>query len=63
MTTLTLEQFLKHEETKPASEYACGEVYQKPTPDGPHGALQLFLGMILSPLYLWRDGTRANLRP
>jgi Uma2 family endonuclease len=44
---LTLEQFLARPETKPASEYACGEAYQKPMPDNAHGALQLFLGMLL----------------
>ncbi|MBI2761136.1 MAG: Uma2 family endonuclease [Chloroflexi bacterium] len=50
MTTtgqLTLEEFLARPETKPASEYACGEAYQKPMPDNAHGALQLFLGMLL----------------
>jgi Uma2 family endonuclease len=47
MATLTLEQFLQQEETKPASEYACGEVYQKPMPDGPHSSIQLFLSVVL----------------
>ena len=45
--TLTLEQFLNLEETKPANEYACGKVEQKPMPDGPHAAIQLYLGMLL----------------
>jgi Uma2 family endonuclease len=48
-TGLTLEQFLAIEETKPYSEYARGEVYQKPMPDGPHSAIQLFLGVLLYP--------------
>lgn len=49
MRTLTLEQFLGLEETKPASEYACGEVYQKPMPDIPHSAIQFFFGAVLYP--------------
>ncbi len=44
---VTLEQFLGTEETKPASEYACGEVFQKPMPDGPHAAIQGFLTVVL----------------
>jgi Uma2 family endonuclease len=47
---LTLEQFLEAKETKPASEYACGEVFQKPMPDGPHAAIQFFLAAVLHPL-------------
>ncbi len=47
MSTLTLDRFLKLEETKPASEYACGEAFQKPMPTGPHSAIQLFLGVVL----------------
>lgn len=52
---VTLEQFLGMEETKPASEYACGEVFQKPMPDGPHAAIQFFLAGILYP-YLTQTG-------
>jgi Uma2 family endonuclease len=44
---LTLEQFLKLEETEPASEYACGEVVQKPMPNRHHAAIQLFIGTML----------------
>src|SRR5439155_11785061 len=47
--TLTLDAYLDLEETKPASEYACGKVLQKPMPDGPHAAIQLFLGVLLHP--------------
>src|SRR5437660_1493412 len=43
MTAVTLDQFLQQRETKPASEYACGEVYQKPMPDGPHSEIQASL--------------------
>jgi len=45
--TLSLEQFLAMEETKPASEYACGEVTQKPMPTNAHGALQLYIAMLI----------------
>ncbi len=46
---LTLDEFLRMEETKPASEYACGEAFQKPMPDVPHSAIQIFLGAVLYP--------------
>lgn len=46
-TKLTLEQFLALPETKPASEYGCGEVIQKPMPNRPHSRLQIYLGMLL----------------
>ncbi|MCX7595136.1 MAG: Uma2 family endonuclease [Fischerella sp.] len=38
--TLTLEEFLKLPETKPASEYINGQVIQKPMPQGKHSKLQ-----------------------
>jgi Uma2 family endonuclease len=38
--TLTLEDFLKLPETKPASEYINGQVIQKPMPQGKHSKLQ-----------------------
>lgn len=37
---LTLEEFLKLPETKPASEYINGRVIQKPMPQGKHSKLQ-----------------------
>ncbi|MBD1945128.1 Uma2 family endonuclease [Coleofasciculus sp. FACHB-712] len=37
---LTLEEFLKLPETKPASEFIDGEVIQKPMPQGEHSRLQ-----------------------
>ena len=46
---LTLDQFLLMEETKPASEYACGEAFQKPMPDVLHSAIQTFLAVTLYP--------------
>ena len=38
--TLTLEEFLKLPETKPASEYIDGRIIQKPIPQGKHSRLQ-----------------------
>jgi Uma2 family endonuclease len=38
--TLTLEEFLKLPETKPASEYIDSEVIQKPMPQGQHSMIQ-----------------------
>ena len=39
----TLEEFLKLPETKPASEYIDGRIYQKPMPQGKHSRLQTCL--------------------
>ena len=44
---VTLQEFLTMAETEPYSEYACGEVVQKPMPDRSHAAIQLFLAMVL----------------
>jgi Uma2 family endonuclease len=38
---ISLAEFLKLPETKPASEYIDGEIYQKPMPKGKHRRLQL----------------------
>jgi Uma2 family endonuclease len=38
--TLTLEEFLKQPETKPASEYIDGQIIQKPMPQGKHSRIQ-----------------------
>lgn len=38
--SITLEEFLKIPETKPASEYISGEIIQKPMPKGRHSRLQ-----------------------
>ena len=37
---LTLEEFLKLPETKPASEYIDGRIIQKPMPQGEHSVIQ-----------------------
>jgi Uma2 family endonuclease len=39
----TLEKFLQLPETKPASEYIDGKIYQKPMPQGQHSRLQTCL--------------------
>jgi Uma2 family endonuclease len=41
---ITLEEFLKLPETKPASEYVDGEIIQKPIPKGRHSIIQIELG-------------------
>ena len=38
---ITLDRFLEQPETKPASEYIGGSIYQKPMPQGQHSRLQL----------------------
>jgi Uma2 family endonuclease len=38
--SLTLEAFLAMPETKPASEFIDGEIFQKPMPQGKHSAVQ-----------------------
>ncbi len=38
--SLTLEEFLKLPETKPASEYVKGQIIQKPMPQGEHSTIQ-----------------------
>ncbi len=40
---MTLTEFLKLPETKPASEFINGRIYQKPMPQGKHSRLQLKL--------------------
>ena len=40
---ISLEQFLKQPETKPASEYLEGKIYQKPIPQGQHSIIQASL--------------------
>jgi len=39
--SITLDRFLSQPETKPASEYIDGSIYQKPMPQGQHSRLQL----------------------
>lgn len=42
-TALSIEEFLKLPETKPASEYIDGHIYQKSMPQGKHSTLQIEL--------------------
>lgn len=49
---LTLEEFLKLPETKPANEYANGEIAQKPMPQGEHSILQIRLGTAINEVAL-----------
>ena len=44
-SVLTLEEFLELSETKPASEYIDGKIYQKPMPQGKHSRLQTCLSV------------------
>jgi Uma2 family endonuclease len=48
-TRITLEEFLALPETEPASEFACGEVFQKPMPSGMHALLHGFFCTVLAP--------------
>lgn len=45
---LTLEEFLKLPETKPASEYIDGIIYQKPMPQGKHSRVQTRLSSAIN---------------
>jgi Uma2 family endonuclease len=47
MPALTLEQFLCLEETEPASEFVCGNVYRKPMADVRHASLQAYFAYVL----------------
>ena len=55
---LTLEEFLKLPETKPASEYIDGRIILKPMPQGEHSAIQTELAaainVILKPQHIAR---------
>ena len=44
----SLEEFLQLPETKPASEYIDGEIYQKPMPQGKHSTLQIELASAIN---------------
>lgn len=47
-TGLSLEKFLQLAETKPASEYFNGKIYQKPMPQGKHSTLQIELASAIN---------------
>ncbi|MGA1474779.1 MAG: Uma2 family endonuclease [Prochlorothrix sp.] len=46
--TLTLEAFLSQPDTEPASEFFCGEISQKPMPQGKHSRLQFKLCLVIA---------------
>ncbi len=56
--SLTLEEFLKLPETKPASEFIDGQIIQKPMPQGKHSTIQGDLGatinQVLKPQHIAR---------
>ncbi|ARV62103.1 hypothetical protein BZZ01_28835 [Nostocales cyanobacterium HT-58-2] len=47
-SNLSLEEFLKLPETKPASEYIDGRIYQKPMPQGKHSIIQTELSSAIN---------------
>jgi Uma2 family endonuclease len=47
MLVPTIEEFLREHDTKPASEYACGEAFQKPLPNRHHSKIQGFFYVVL----------------
>ncbi|MCC3449765.1 MAG: Uma2 family endonuclease [Microcoleus sp. PH2017_39_LGB_O_B] len=47
-STISLAEFLQLPETKPASEYTDGQIYQKPMPQGKHSKLQSELLLTIS---------------
>jgi Uma2 family endonuclease len=56
---MTLASFLELPETKPASEYAHGEVTQKPMPQGEHSTLQGEFLFFLKGLFKSTGGSMA----
>ena len=58
-TPLTLEEFLKLPETKPASEYLDGHIIQKPMPQGEHSAIQTELASAINAVLKPKHRARA----
>ena len=56
---LSLEDFLQLPETKPASEYIDGKIYQKPMPKGKHSAIQTFLSSAINQVGIPKRIARA----
>lgn len=56
---LTLAEFLQLPETKPASEYIDGKIYQKPMPKGKHSAIQTFLAPAINQVGIPKKSVRA----
>jgi Uma2 family endonuclease len=47
ISKITLDEFLHMKDEKPALEYACGKVFQKPMPTRTHSKIQMFLSVVL----------------
>lgn len=58
---LTLDEFLRLPETKPASEYSLGEVLQKPMPTFAHSTLQGYLYTLILRLLERSTGGRVQI--
>ncbi|MDY6782166.1 MAG: Uma2 family endonuclease [Cyanobacteriota bacterium] len=56
---LSLADFLELPETKPASEYINGQIYQKPMPKGKHSAIQTFLAPAINQIAIPQQKARA----
>ncbi|MEB3181611.1 MAG: Uma2 family endonuclease [Nostocaceae cyanobacterium] len=56
---LSLAEFLELPETKPASEYINGKIYQKPMPKGKHSAIQTFLAPNINQVSIPKKIARA----
>jgi Uma2 family endonuclease len=56
---LTLEEFLRLPETKPASEYINGQIIQKPMPQGKHSSIQTELSTTVNAALKSRRVARA----
>ena len=56
---LTLEEFLKLPETKPASEYIDGRIIQKPMPQGEHSVIQGELIIVINAVVKPKKVARA----
>jgi Uma2 family endonuclease len=56
---ITLQEFLKLPETKPASEYVDGQIIQKPMPQGKHSTIQTELSTIINAVLKPRQIARS----
>lgn len=56
---ITLEEFLKLPDTKPASEYIDGEIVQKPMPQGQHSLIQKKLLFAIDPILTQQNIAQA----
>ncbi|MGK7873073.1 MAG: Uma2 family endonuclease [Xenococcaceae cyanobacterium] len=56
---ITLEEFLKLPETKPASEYIDGQIIKKPMPQGKHSTIQTEFSTTVNVIFKPRKVARA----